>query len=280
MKRIMTLVMLLFCLLTAGQLFAQVDVRIHPHRSQFMVGENVVLHIKITNHTDEILVLDNTPDRPWLHFTVTPGGSSQPMAPKVQPVFDKIVVKPGSAHETTVNLRPYFHFSRVGGFKVVASIRMPDMQSTYSSNRTTFNLVNGGPVKTFAIQHEGKRLMMHVKMMRAGEKDWLFGQVVNADSGVVVGACALGQYLNFMKPRVMMDKRQNLHVLCQSTPQYFTYSVMGPDGTRLSYQVLQRTGGPVNLVSGGKGIQAIGLTPARNTAGKDPYPSIRKTSDR
>ena len=86
--------------------------------------------------------------------------------------------------------------------------------------------------------------------------------MVNADSGAVVGACYMGQFLNFMNPRIMMDRSQNLHVLCQSTPTYFTYSVMGTDGARKSYQVYQRTGGPVELITTGNGIRPIGLSPA------------------
>ena len=89
----------------------------------------------------------------------------------------------------------------------------------------------------------------------------------------------MGQYLNFMEPRVMMDRKQNLHVLCQSTPTYFTYSVMGTDGTRRSYQVLQRTGGPVDLITAGGGIKAIGLTPAKKPSSGD-MPGIRDISER
>lgn len=279
MKHILSLIMMVLCLLAAGHATAQVDVRIHPERSEFLLGEGVVVRLKITNHTDTALVLDNTPDRQWLHFTLTRSGSSQPLAPKAIPSFKKIVVNPGSAHEVRVNLRPYFYFNTVGSYKIVATVRMPDMQSTYSSNRASFTLVNGGSVKSFAIQSGGKRLKMNVKIMRAGDKDCLFGQVVNADSGAVVGACYMGQYLNFMAPRVMMDRKQNLHVLCQSTPTYFTYSVMGPDGSRRSYQVLQRTGGPVDLITAGGSIRSIGLTPAKKKT-PDDLPGIHTTADR
>lgn len=279
MKHIIKLMMLMFCLLAVGQAAAQVDVRIHPVRSEFILGEGVAVKLKITNHTDTALVLSNSPERQWLHFTLTRSGSSQPLAPKAIPSFKKIVVQPGSSHEAEVNLRPYFYFNQAGSYRIAATVRMPDMQTTYSSNRTSFTLANGGMVKSFAIQSGGKRLKMNVKLMRAGDKDCLFGQVVNADSGAVVGACYMGQFLNFMAPRVMMDRRQNMHVLCQSTPTYFTYSVMDTNGTRRSYQVLQRTGGPVDLITTGSSIKAIGLTPAKRPS-KDTLPGIRNITDR
>lgn len=279
MKHIVKLVMLLLCLLAVGQASAQVDVRVQPVRSEFLLGEGVAVKLRISNHTDTALVFSNTPDRQWLHFTLTRSGSSHPMAPKAIPSFKKMVVNPGSVHEVVVNLRPYFYFNNAGSYRIVATVRMPDMQTTYSSNRATFTLANGGNVKSFVIQSAGKRLKMNVKMMRAGDKDCLFGQVVNADSGAVVGACYMGQFLNFMAPRVMMDRRQNLHVLCQSTPTYFTYSVMGTDGSRRSYQVLQRTGGPVDLITTGSSIKAIGLAPAKRPSSTD-LPGIRDISDR
>ena len=279
MKHIFSLLLAIICILAVGQASAQLDVRLHPIRSNYLLGESIAVKLSITNHSDELVVLDNAPDHPWLHFTVMPSGSSQPMAPKMIPVFEKIHINPGSKHETVINLRPYFYFSHVGSFKVIASVRMSDMRSTYSSNRATFSVSNGGSVKTFATQRDGKRLKMHVKMMRTGDKDSLFGQVENADSGVVIGACQLGLYLNFMNPRILIDKKQNLHVLCQSTTTYFTYAVMTPDGTRSHYQVMSRTGGPVDLITTGNGIKAIGLTPAKQP-GKDPADNYHTTSDR
>ena len=109
-------------------------------------------------------------------------------------------------------------------------------------------------------------------------KECLFGQAVNKDTQQVIGACYLAEYLNFMKPSVLLDSAQNMHVLCQSSPKFFTYSVMDTHGKRSSAKLYQRTGGLVDLISTGKGIITVGLTPY--VAPKPGSEKTRKASER
>lgn len=261
MKHIINIILTAFCVLLTAQAIAQVEVRVQPQRREFLLGENVSLNVRIDNFTDRAVTFTNIPGRSWLHFTVTRSGEQHPISPKVIPNFPKLTVAAGSSRVVPVNLRPYFTFNRDGVYKVVATVRMPDMQNTYSSNRASFTLAQGGKVRSFTVQSRGNTLNMSVRLMRVDGKDCLFGQVVNADSQSVLGACYMGQFLNFMKPRVVLDSAQNLHVLCQSTPEYFTYSMMDNRGQRRDYKVMKRTGGPVDLVSSGGSIRAIGLRP-------------------
>ncbi|MBR5893960.1 MAG: hypothetical protein IKZ13_00275 [Akkermansia sp.] len=279
MKNIMTIILAALCMLFAGQALAQVEVRVQPIRKEFLLGENVSLQVRIDNHTDREVNFVNIPGRSWLHFTVTRSGESNPISPALIPNFPKLTVPAGSSRSVTANLRPYFSLNRDGSYKVTATVRMPDMQTTYSSNRASFVLANGGTMKTFTVQSRGERLNMHLRILRVGEKDCLFGQVVNADSRSVMGACYMGQFLNFMQPRIVLDSAQNMHVLCQSTPEYFTYSKMDNRGNRRDYKVMKRTGGPVELVSSGGAIRVIGLMPyTRPTSTSEGV--IHSTSDR
>ncbi len=261
MKHITTLFLttLLLLLGFAGQAPAQLDVRLTPLRQEYLLGESVALKLTLTNHTDRSIVLDNLPGRPWLTFTITQSGSNNTISPKVIPRFPRTELTPGAKRSFQVDLNPYFHFNVANSYKAIASVRMPDMQTAHSSNRAAFTLSFGGNVNSFTVQAGGRTLQMCVKLMRVGEKDHLFGQVLDNDSRTVLGACAVGPYLNFMKPRVMLDGAQNLHILCQSTPNLFSYCVMGTNGKRISHQTLTRTSGPVDLVSTGGGIRAIGL---------------------
>lgn len=279
MKNIISMILTALCLILAGQAAAQVEVRVQPVRKEFLVGENVALQVKIENFTDRTVSLVNSPGRSWLHFTVTRGGEHQPISPNVIPNFPRLEVPAGSSRTVTANLRPYYNLGRDGTYKVVATVRMPDMQTTYSSNRASFLLANGGTVRNFTVQSRGERLNMSVRLLRVGGKDCLFGQVTNVDSRVVLGACYMGQYLNFMQPRIVLDSAQNLHVLCQATPEYFCYSIMDNRGNRRHYKVMKRTGGPVELVSSGGAIRAIGLTPYERPKSAEDLP-IRSTAER
>lgn len=279
MKNIVSILLVIICVLLTAPSQAQVEVRVQPIRKEFLVGENVALQVKIDNHTDQAVSLVNIPGRSWLHFTVSRSGESHPISPNVIPNFPKLVVPAGSSRTVTANLRPYYNLGRDGMYKVIATVRMPDMQTTYSSNRASFTLANGGTVRNFTVQSRGNRLNMSVRLLRVDGEDCLFGQVTNADSRVVLGACFMGKYLNFMQPRIVLDSAQNMHVLCQSTPEYFCYSIMDNQGNRRHYKVMKRTGGPVDLVSAGGSIRAIGLRPyERPTSTSDGV--IRTTSDR
>ncbi len=278
MKHIIPLVLAALCLLIGGRAFAQLDVRLEPVRKEFLLGESVALKLTFTNHTDRTIALSNTPGRSWLTFTVTQSGSQIPLRPVAVPNFPKMTIGPGSRQSYQVNLRPYYRFNTANSYKVIASVRMPDMQTTYSSNRAGFTLSFGGNVSSFRVQAGGRNLQMCVKLMRVDNKDYLFGQVLNDDTRTALGACAVGPYLNFMKPRVVLDRAQNLHILCQSTPTLFSYAVMGTDGQRKVHQVLTRTGGPVDLVSTGNGIRALGLT--KYVAPKPDAENTHSASDR
>ncbi len=261
MKNITTLLLTTLLLLVgfAGQAGAQLDVRLTPLRQEFLLGENVALKLTMTNHTDRSIVLENLPGRPWLTFTITQSGSSNTLSPTAIPRFPRVELSPGSSRSFQVDLSPYFRFNTANSYKAIASVRMPDMKTAHSSNRAGFTLSFGGNVNSFTVQAGGKTLQMCVKLMRVGEKDHLFGQVLDNDTRTVLGACSVGPYLNFMKPRVMLDRAQNLHILCQSTPTLFSYCVMGTNGKRLDHRTLTRTAGPVDLVSTGGGIRLVGL---------------------
>ena len=86
------------------------------------------------------------------------------------------------------------------------------------------------------------------------------------------------EYLNFMKPSVLLDSAHNMHVLCQSSPDFYTYAVMDTHGKRSAVKLYKRTGDTVDLIGTGKGIFPIGVTPYTPPA--PGMENVRKASDR
>lgn len=262
MKKIVSLILLLAAAMLLLPASAQVEVQLTPNRTDYVAGEGVGLSLTISNHTDTPLKLQDANGRPWLNIILTQRGMSGPVIPKEKSGFPPVTIAPGSQHTVPVNLRDKFALDMPGAFRAVATILLPDGRTTYTSNRALFNITTGGCVRSFPIQSRGRRLEMSVRLVRTAKQEGLFGQVVDMDTKRAVGACYMGRYMNFMQPRVLMDGSQNLHVLCQSTPDFFTYSVMNNRGQRLSYQVYRRAPGvPVDLVNTGKGFRPVGLIP-------------------
>ncbi len=278
MKHIIKLLLLLCCLSAFLPTYAQVELRLQPIRRDFIVGESVALKLTIVNHTDATISLTNIPGRPWLYFMVGHRGQDGPIAPVATPRFPNLKLTPGSSRAFQVELGSFYRLETDGSYWSVATIRMPDGQSTYSSNRALFVMTNGGEVRAFNIQARGQRLRTSLRLARIDNQDSLFGQVRDADTKRIVGACYLGRYLNFMQPRVLLDAAQNMHVLCQSSAEFYTYSIMDTNGKCAQRKVYRRTGGPVDLISTGKGVRPVGLIPyVKPKAGEE---GMRRVSER
>ncbi len=278
MKNIYHILLTLICLLLSSQAFAQVELRLQPVRKDFIVGENVALQLTIINQTDASISLKNTPGRPWLNFSMTKRSESGPVTPIATAKFPELVLTPGSTRTFEFNLKTLYRLGTAGNYAVVATIRMPDGHTTYSSNRALFTLTNGGKVRDFNIQARGQRITLSLRLAVINGKECLFGQATNKDTNQVIGACYLAEYLNFMKPSVLLDSAQNMHMLCQSSPDFYTYSIMNTHGGRSSAKLYKRTGGTVDLISTGKGIIPVGVTPY--VAPKPGSEKVRKASER
>ncbi len=278
MKTLYHTILALFCLLIGCQAFAQIELRIQPVRKDYIVGENVAIKITIANQTDATINLKNTPGRPWLNFTMTKRGEQGLISPVATARFPHVTLTPGSTRSFEFNLKTLYRLNTPGNYAAIATIRMPEGDRTYGSNRALFSLTNGGKVQEFTIQARGERIRMSLRLATINGKSCLFGQAVNIDTNRVIGACYLAEYLNFMKPSVLLDRAQNMHVLCQSSPDFFTYSVMNTHGKRSSAKLYKRAGTMVDLISTGKGIMPVGLTPY--VAPKPGTEKIRKASER
>lgn len=278
MKNIYRLLLTMFFLTLGFQAHAQIEMQLQPVRKDFIVGENVALKITITNQTDASITLKNTPGRPWLNFTVSKRGEQGLITPVAAGRFPELVLTPGSTRSFEFNLKSLYRLSTAGNYAAIATIRMPDGSSTYGSNRALFTLTNGGKVKEFNIQARGESIRLSLRLAKVNGKDCLFGQAINRDTNQVIGACYMAEYVTFMKPAILLDRAQNMHVLCQSSPEFYTYSVMNTHGKRSSAQLYKRTGDLVDLISTGKGIMPIGLTPY--VAPKPGSGNTRKASER
>lgn len=276
MKQILNLLLVLCCLL--GSAFAQMELRLEPVRHDYILGEHVALKLTLINRSDSTIALSNRPQRPWLNFSVTKRGEAAPVSAFASPRFPDLTITPGSTRSFQVDLKTFYRLDLSGSYGAVATIRMPDGVTTCSSNRALFALASGGRVRGFNIRAGGKNLEMSVRLASIDGHDSLFGQVTDNDTKRVQGACFLGRYLNFMQPRVMLDAAQNLHVLCQSSPDFYTYSVMNTRGERSHYQLYKRVSGTVDLISTGKGVSPVGVTPYVKPKATDQ--NIHKTSER
>ncbi len=280
MKKLLNLCLLCCLILMTQFANAQLEVRMAPVRQDYLLGEAIALKLTIINSSDQHLKLTNSDTRKWLHFTVTATNCPEGVAPIATPRFPELTLTPGSTRTFELNIKPYFNFTRIGKYTLTATVRMPDGESTYSSNRTSINLALGSSMRCFNIQNKGRKLQLHAKMLHTDNTDCIFGQVIDSNSGVAINACYMARFLNFMTPIIIIDRNQHLHMLCQSTPKYYTYAVMDPNGNRVKYQIYRRTQGPIDLVVTGAGVTIVGAIPHVQVDKNDGFNEVHSATDR
>lgn len=263
LKRIVSVaLMAAACILFAAQAFAQLEVTLKPQREDYMLGEDVALELTLFNNSDSSIALARTPDQPWLTITVRRAGEKTDLAPKVRANFPNVTLGPAQKMAYKIDLKQIYNLPVDGLYRVHAVVCLSDRKTTFTSPKARFRVGSGALLKKFTTHVRGKRLEMRAKLWRIGERNALFGQLADADSGRVLAAAHMGQYLNFMEPRFLLDAKQNLHMLFQSTPEFFTYSIFSTTGKCSLSQIYKRIpGGPIELVSVGGSIRVIGAAP-------------------
>lgn len=249
-------------LLFSAQLVAQLEVSLKPQRQEYMLGEDIYVELMLYNNSDTSLVLDRTPEHPWLSIIARRAGENTDLSPKVRANFPKVVLGPAQKMAYKINLNQIYSMPIDGTYRVNAVVCLPDRKTSFTSPRARFRISNGALIKKFTTHVRGNRLEMRAKLSRIDGRDAIFGQVADADSGRVLGAAHMGQYLNFMEPRLLLDAKQNLHMFFQSTPEFFTYSILSTTGKCRHSQIYKRVPGvPLDLVSAGGDIRVIGAAP-------------------
>lgn len=250
------------CLMFAVQALAQLEVTLKPQREEYLLGEDVALELTLYNNSDTPVALSRTLEQPWLTIIARRAGENVDLAPRVRANFPNVTLGPSQKMAYKIDMKQIYNIPVDGLYRVYAVVCLPDRKTTFTSPKARFRVGSGALLKKFTTRVRGKRLELRAKLWRIGERDAVFGQLADADSGSVIGAAHMGQYLNFMEPRFLLDTKQNLHMLFQSTPEFYTYSIFTTQGKCSRSQIFKRVpGGPIELVSAGGTIHVIGAVP-------------------
>ncbi len=257
---------------------AQIEVRIQPDRRNYLRGEQILMNLYLRNNTDQTVVLSNKPGRPWLHINARSKSYPTGVPRAILAKFPTVTISSGSTVAYKLDLSPAFRFDKSDIYTVSATIRMPDGGSTYSTPITTFNLNEGFSFKKFNLSNRGRSIELHAKTMNVHNSPALFGQAIDKNSRIVISSSFLGKYLSYMKPIFLLDGKQHMHVFFQSTPKYYIYAVVAPNGKKTVHEVYRRTRGPLDLIAIQGKIRVLGAAPYKALPADTN--KIRSASDR
>lgn len=276
-----------YLLATCAVAHAQLATSISVNKRDFIAGEAVIAEVIITNHTGQELTLAGTPQQPWITFVVT-NNKGNPVTIVRPNTFGAINIKAGESLARRVNLADYFLLNSQGNFAVSAVIVDPQKRfSSASTNRVLFNLYPG---RTYWSQKVGvsadrngtKTREMRVLTFSNGQKNQIYGQIVDGDSGVTLRTFLLGDALMLRKPMVTVDGERRMHVMFLSTPSMWVHCQVDTEGQLVQRDIHQTApkGDPVLMAYGDGSVRVVNSIPYDAEAAAKERSKIRKVSDR
>jgi hypothetical protein len=239
-----------------------VTVKLSLPQEQFLPGETLPVAVQVTNNSGQTLHLGADPG--WLKFSVESRDDSFVVMknddPPVVGAFDL-----GSSEVATkrVDLAPYFVTTHAGGYRVVATVHIPEWNRDVVSPPLEFDVIDGAqlwsqdfglpvpagvtnqaPVVRKYILEEANYLRKQLRMY----------VLVSDQSGTrILKVSAIGPMVSFSQPEAQLDRASNLHLLYQSGAQSFVYSVVNPDGNITQQEIYDYLGTRPRLAVNGDG---------------------------
>ena len=266
--------------------FAQLQVDIKLKRTLYISYEPILITVSLTNLTGNPLPLQDADGNHWFGFQVeTLDG--RPIAPRSSNYANEpLVLDAGQKLTRTVNLTPLFPIGEFGGYRIRAAIYAETLKRSFNSPSLNIEITDGRPVfeKTLGIpegmQGAGETRNVTVLTHRLPNSTQLYIRIENAKGGTVFCTHRLGRLVSYGTPEILVDDKNQIHILQNVAPKVFLYSHIGLNGevvARKTYsQIVKR---PI-LHAGEDGkMQVIGAREIDPSA-KAAAPPVPSLSDR
>ncbi len=217
---------------------AQVTVSLTLDQNQFLPGEVLPVAVHITNQSGQALHFGADPV--WLTFSVEAADDFIVVKNSDPPVQGEFELDSSEVATKRVNLEPYFDLKRPGHYRIIATVRIKDWNTTIASPPLGFDVINGAKLwsQVFGVPlppGETNR-PPEIRKYTLEEANYLHSQLrmyvqVSDESGsTIFKAQAIGPMVSFSEPEAQLDRSSTLHVLYQSGAASFLYSVINPNG--------------------------------------------------
>ncbi len=222
---------------------AQVKVEVTLPQEQFLLGEALPVAVRVANRTGQTLRLGAAED--WLTFAVESreGGVVQKIGEP--PVVGEFDLKSSEVAIKRVDLAPYFTFNNPGRYAVTATVRVRAVNQEITSAPKSFSVIPGvtlweqeaglprPPGATNTVPEIRRYILQQANYLKG--QLHLYLRVMDAE-GKLSKVFPIGPLVSFSRPEPQVDQFSNLHVLWQTGPYSFSYTVFDPDGEALLRQ--------------------------------------------
>jgi hypothetical protein len=229
---------------------AQVSMELVLDQEQYLPGESLLVGVRITNLSGQTLRLGHSAD--WLQFSVEARDRTFVVSrnddPPVEGAFD---LESSKVATRTVDIAPYFNLSRVGRYRVVATLKLDQWQQELSSPPRWFDIIGGarlweqefGVPPTTGTPDAGAPERRKYILQKASylKQLRLYARITDLTETRTFRVLPLAKALSFGLPDLHVDQESRLHVLSQIGPRSFFYGIINPDGILLVRQTYDYT---------------------------------------
>ena len=245
---------------------AQVRVDISFKRKLYVMYEPLIAAVTVHNLSGRPLLLDNTAEHRWLSFNIESADGRIIPPNNSDYAFPPAAIEPGEKLPAAFNLTPLFPLQEFGLYRIRASVYVPEFGRFFSSPPLAVEITEGRPIWQEVVGvpgGDGKPSLRTITFLshKLSRSTRLYARIEDRENGRLYATHQLGPFLTFGRPDVVLDARNEIHILQNSAPKQFLYTHLDLDGKVIDRQfyveagsrprLAKQDGGTV-VVSGGR----------------------------
>jgi len=234
----MFLAFLACCLVGLTSAIAQsVSVEVVLDREQYLINEELVAKVRITNFSGQTLTLGA--DEDWLSFTLDGGAAKVVSQRALVPVRHEFKLDSSKIGTRRIDIAPYFDLGRPGRYTVTASVRIPQLNTRVQSKPKAFHIITGTVLwqQDFGMPPDPKapasvpEIRKYSLLQVTHDKELtLYFRLTDGSGAKTFRVLPIDKLISFSNPEGQLDRFNNLHVLYQTGAHSFLYSMINPEG--------------------------------------------------
>lgn len=279
---------LLLCVLlfaSLGRVSAQVTVEVITDQDEFLPGETIRVVARITNRSGQTLKFG--PDRGWLKFAIQAKEGYVATKNGEPPIDTEFTLQSSERADVRLDLAPYFQLSRTGHYSITATVAVAEWKRKVASNPKGFDVIKGARIweQEFGVPKSpgDTNAEPEMRLYALQEANYLRSHLilyvqVTDSAGKVNKVQPIGPMISFGQPDAKVDKMSNLHVLYQTGPHTFSYTITTPDCEIIARRTYEYTSRPrmvadaqgnITVDGGTRRISPDDLPPQKSSAAND-----------
>jgi hypothetical protein len=281
---------LLLCVLlfaSLARVSAQVTVEVMTDQDEFLPGETISVKARITNRSGQTLKFG--PERGWLKFSIQAKEGYVATKNGEPPVDTEFTLQSSEYADVRLNLAPYFQLDRTGHYTITAAVAVPAWKRQIRSDPKGFDVIKGARIwdQEFGVPKKpgDTNAEPEMRLYALQEANYLRSHLmlyvqVTDSIGKINKVQPIGPMISFGQPEAKVDKMSNLHVLYQTGPHNFSYTITTPDCEIIARQTYEYTStsrprmvadvqGNITVDGGTRRISPDDLPPSKSSAGND-----------